>query len=606
MLEGAINSGFLPLEKVEHKPANATQRTPLIQECLQSFDLLGLACQDAKEDGEYGKNFHTCPICGHHDCFVVYDNGNEPPSFHCFSTNGGVGGTAIDYLMHTKNMNTQEATKYLIHDLCGIPDNELNCMLGTSNNKASAQEIDRINPLSIDDINDLELGRRFAEYFKKHVCYVKEWDCYCVFNGKYWERDKSDLLVKGFCKDFIDELFAHVLTVDDDRTRRELDKKLNRYLDEARRTRIVRDAKSECLVSADQFDAHPNLFNTMNGTFDAEVWEFREHRPEDMLTQFAPVSYDGNKHSEAWKKVISECQLGDQDTIRYIQKIFGKALFGDTLREEMYLFGFQIRSGKGTVLGTLESMLGTGESGYACNSQGNVLEKLNKGQSNSARGNVARMEGKRLIVCHEPDQGMIFDAALVKQLTGNDEVTVRSLYHNEKTFRSCGTIIIATNHMPVIDDRTLRTSGRIKVVPFENRLNESEQDRYLKDKLKEPSQLSGVLNWCLEGYRLYKEEGLTPSQRVDKATRDYLTKTDWVKRFIDECMIDDPSGRIKIKEAHGVFEAWGKSQSDFCTYTAEQFRDELLINGLAVKERARINGTDTRHVIIGKGLRKFN
>lgn len=65
--------------------------------------------------------FLKCPICGHETCFIIYkDNGH----WHCFGRNGNCGGSIIDFLMRTEDMDLKTAIKYFKHELCGIPKNQ--------------------------------------------------------------------------------------------------------------------------------------------------------------------------------------------------------------------------------------------------------------------------------------------------------------------------------------------------------------------------------------------------------------------------------------------------------------------------------------------------
>jgi hypothetical protein len=61
-----------------------------------------------------GYMFKNCEICGHHDDLVYYTATN---TFNCFSVNGEVGGSIIDYLIATEDITLQEAIIKLKYDL---------------------------------------------------------------------------------------------------------------------------------------------------------------------------------------------------------------------------------------------------------------------------------------------------------------------------------------------------------------------------------------------------------------------------------------------------------------------------------------------------------
>lgn len=59
--------------------------------------------------------FENCEICGHHEDLVYYKDTN---SFYCFSDDGNVGGTIIDYLMAVEGLNVKQAIKKFKKELC--------------------------------------------------------------------------------------------------------------------------------------------------------------------------------------------------------------------------------------------------------------------------------------------------------------------------------------------------------------------------------------------------------------------------------------------------------------------------------------------------------
>ena len=56
---------------------------------------------------------------------------------------------------------------------------------------------------------------------------------------------------------------------------------------------------------------------------------------------------------------------------------------------------------------------------------------------------------------------------------------------------------------PNVNDMTLFQSGRLKIIPFNRHFEEGEQDQGLKGQFAKPENLSGIFNWCLEGYKKF-------------------------------------------------------------------------------------------------------
>lgn len=75
------------------------------------FDFLGYLKKrngKIKRDTSIYAMFENCEICGHHEDLVYY---YETNSFYCFSDDGDVGGTIIDYLMATEDLTLKQAIR---------------------------------------------------------------------------------------------------------------------------------------------------------------------------------------------------------------------------------------------------------------------------------------------------------------------------------------------------------------------------------------------------------------------------------------------------------------------------------------------------------------
>lgn len=102
--------------------------------------------------------------------------------------------------------------------------------------------------------------------------------------------------------------------------------------------------------------------------------------------------------------------------------------------------------------------------------------KANK-DSRTASPDIAKLAGTRLVVASEPPRRMLFDSSLVKTLTGRDTVSARFLHENEFQFKPKFKLILNSNYLPVISDKTVFSSNRVKVVPFERHFTEKEQNK---------------------------------------------------------------------------------------------------------------------------------
>ena len=364
------------------------------------------------------------------------------------------------------------------------------------------------------------------------------------------------------------------------------------------RETILKDAASVYPIKISEFDSDPYLFNCINGTLDMRTGKLRQHSAEDMLTMLSGVTYDPGASAELFEKFINDVTQGDTETAMYIQKVMGYCLTGDTSEECFFtLYGATTRNGKSTLLETILRMLG--DYGRSAKPETFAAKKTANGSGPSE--DLARLVGARMVSVSEVPRGMNLDSSLMKTVTGGDTITARFLCENSFEYRPQFKQVFNTNWLPQASDITLFSSDRVRVIPFERHFAEEERDKNLKAKLSTPESLSGILNWCLEGLRLWKEAGLAPSQAVERATAQYQLDSDRIAQFLEEEMDAGPDYEVKSAEAFSRYKSWC-DQNGYRCGSDRTWKDDM--KRLVVFERKRPkSGGDKTTVICGYRLK---
>ena len=319
-----------------------------------------------------------------------------------------------------------------------------------------------------------------------------------------------------------------------------------------------------------------------NGTLDLRTLEFHEHDPKDLITKISHINYDPNAVCPRWIQFVDEVMVGRKNVARYLQKAIGYSLSGDTSLECLFImFGPTTRNGKTTTIETILRVMGE----YGRSAKPDMLAtNYFRGQSNGSSDDVARLAGARFVGISEMEQKLTINASLTKQLTGNGSITARFLYEGYFEFHMQAKIFIDTNHLPNVTDRTLFESGRLKIIPFTRHFEDHEQDKTLKTTLMQPENLSGILNWCIEGYRLYKAEGLDEPDEVKAATEEYRVESDRIAQFMRQCLKKEKGSEIKASAVYSHYKTWCSDNG--CKYESSQnFYKRLSLEYLIVKRR---------------------
>lgn len=382
------------------------------------------------------------------------------------------------------------------------------------------------------ETSDKGNARLFADIFKDKHRYCSTRKDFMLFDGKRWIDDLEGLSARKSAKELSDALIRYAVTVDTDG---KYLKAVTPLCNLRNRNNMLQDSRDLSYFTNEQLDVNDYILNVQNGTLDLSGDKpiFMEHSPDMLLSKICNVNYEPSAKCEVWEKFINEIMQNDKSKIEYLQKIAGLSLTGNTSEETAFiLYGSTTRNGKSTLCETLIYLLGD----YALTMRPETLATKQNTDSRQANGDVARLCGCRFVNASEPPKRMLFDTALLKSLLGRDSITARFLHQREFEFIPKFKLVINTNYLPVITDDTIFSSGRLNVVSFDRHFEPHEQDKHLKDKLRRKEELSGILNWCLEGLRLYRKDGLKAPAAVQKATNAYRADSDKIGNFINECL----------------------------------------------------------------------
>lgn len=450
-------------------------------------------------------------------------------------------------------------------------------------------ELDPYNDEIYKKRDDLSVARLFSDVFRDLARYnatAKEWFYY---DGRVWKRDTGTMIVEGYAKTFFKALQVYSINIDDTSYR----KFLAKYGDRPNRKRIIEDARDFNFVEQEDFDQDPDLFNCQNCVINLRTGEPLQHDPSLLLSKISNVHYDPEVRSEDFDRFIHQIMIDDESKIKYLQTIFGYALTGENTQEQCFMcYGSTTRNGKSTLLEVIGYMFGD----YGMNVKPETLAQKDR-DSRSASGDIARLNGCRFLHMSEPPKRMKFDVALLKTLLGRDPITARHLYEREFEFIPIFKLVINTNFLPVVTDDTLFSSERVKVITFERHFTPEEQDRQLKGRLKREDNITGIFNWCLEGLRIFTEDGsvLREPEAVIQATEDYRQKSDKIQNFINDCLLPFPGQNTTIKEAYQTFGTWCQ-ENGFGTENKSNFIEEIKSKGIYSKT-GTVRGSTVYNVI---------
>lgn len=402
--------------------------------------------------------------------------------------------------------------------------------------------------------NDVGNAQHFVDLFGDNIKYVETRKCWILWDGDRWHRDYDesharkafDLVAKR------QKVYAHTQielyksTGDED-----YKKKAKAWYDwsikSGEASRIMNGIKlaKDCYVNDEPvtlrgniLDEKRKLLGVKNGVIELnkDGAELREARKEDYITYNTNVEYipwrnlvtGDTTHLDAitiWLEYLEKF-LEDDSVHEMVQRTLGHMLFGGNLDKKLTFLHGERDTGKSTMLSALQGALGE----YS----GTI--NLNLFREKETSPELVRAFPMRLVHMSEADAGKM-DVAMVKRLTGGDNMSGRQLYSNVMVDRKPDfSIVVACNNPPVMANADEATNNRILTLPFTKQIEQQAIDYGRQQQVESMSGVA-VLSWLVEGWNMYSRKGLkrdTWPAAVRRANAKFVNELNDTRRFIGD------------------------------------------------------------------------
>jgi putative DNA primase/helicase len=446
-----------------------------------------------------------------------------------------------------------------------LDDSEIDSILKQAQKWAPGGEIEH------EHLTDMGNARRLVVLFGTSLRYCNQLGWF-VWTGRRWEPDQNGA-VERFAKSTVRAIYNEAAAADDKDLREKIATHAHRSENDARIKAMIALARTEgeVIVRQSELDADPWLLNVENGTLDLRTAELRLHRREDLLTKKIPIVFDPEATCPTWLVFLERVTAGNRDSIRFIQKAVGYSLAGSTREQVFFILYGTGANGKSTFIIVVSSLLGD----YALQTR---TETLMAKRGDAIPNDVARLAGARFVSAIETEGGRRLAESLVKQMTGGDRMTARFLHHEFFEFEPSFKLWLAVNHRPRIVGTDHAIWRRIRLIPFNTVIPETERDPRLADKLR--AELPGILGWAVEGCALWLHEGLKSPEAVTVATAAYREDSDPLAAFLDDRCSVEPHAEVGKGELYKAFKEWAE-QAGERQLSQKEFSQRISERGFA-------------------------
>ena len=413
-----------------------------------------------------------------------------------------------------------------------------------------------------DDFSDIGQAKVLAREYNSELVYTDATD-YMRYDGTHWveskqlavgtceefldfqleeaeaalKKSKEALVLSGIDKEIVDEGGKNLEKVIDAFTESTYAQYMNaltykKFVMKRRDMKYVMSAlqaaKPMFLKKITDFDSQEFLLNTPGGTFDLRDGNKKEHTADDLITKITSVGPD-NIHMDLWLDAVNSFFCGDEQLIRYVQKIVGLAAVGKVYNEALIIAYGEGRNGKSTFWNVISKVLGS-YSGMMS------ADALTVGCKRNVKPEMAEIKGKRLVIAAELEEGMRLNTSIVKQLCSTDKVKAEKKYKDPFEYVPTHTLVLYTNHLPKVGANDDGTWRRLIVIPFNAKIKKNNDIKNYADYLFENAG-GAILSWIIEGAKCAIDEEFKFEQPlvVEEAIEKYRGNNDWLSIFMNDC-----------------------------------------------------------------------
>jgi putative DNA primase/helicase len=463
-----------------------------------------------------------------------------------------------------------------------------------------------------DDIGNAD---RLCELYGDRLRWCNDLATWLGWDGTRWAVDTGEVALsyaKATARSVLQEAYAEA----DDQQREALTKFAVTAATRQRVDAMLYLARPDLLVASTDLDTDPDLLNCRNGTIDLRTGKLRPHNAADLITRRVEAEY----HPDAdladtpgaveWRRFLSETTAGSDGLDHFLRRAAGYSLTGDPMEEVLFFCYGLPRTGKSTFLDTVRHHLAD----YADQADFSAFTK--RKEDTELRPELDKLRGRRFVASCETTQGRELAEGLVKNITGGEPVSTRTVHARSKTgWRPEFTLFLSANDHPHVRYDDPAIWRRIKVIPFVNQKGDAndksvpadqQADLHLKGRLRDTAG-DAVLAWLVRGCLEWREQGLGTCKAVEAAGAAYREAMDplgdqQIRDWLAECCVTDPTAFTPTEDLFANYVTWCGDKDETDRLGVEDFGKQLT-KRFGEGKRKRVGGGKRRTGYEGVALR---
>lgn len=325
-----------------------------------------------------------------------------------------------------------------------------------------------------------------------------------------------------------------------------------------------------------------------NGILNIDTMKLEAHTPDCFNLFSLPFEYQPEARCPQWMTFLDQVLPDDKEAQAFLQEWFGYMVSGRTDLQKMASLVGAPRCGKGTIARVLVALLGQDVVASP------TLEHLASqfGEQGLIGKSLALMSDVRWNA-----RATVEAVPRILAITGEDSRSVPRKNRDDWNGKLDVRFMVMSNDSPKFSDSSGALAGRMIHVKFTQSFL-GREDPSLTEKLKE--ELSGILNWALEGLARLTERGRfevpKSSYDVDHEVQELSSPE---KTFIED--YTEVGGEVLVDDAYAVYRTWCLDNGQEHIPTKIGFSRNLTSavagTGVEIKRRRTETGQRERYIV---------
>jgi len=361
------------------------------------------------------------------------------------------------------------------------------------------------------------------KYYKKSVPFKNINEMHYRYEGKYW-RARNKRYIEAYAQEHF--------------------KPAPKAIERSEFKSLVQCTNLDEMDFFDTPKAHGKV-NCKNGIVDIKTGEIIEHCPSYGFRQMLDFDYDPSASAPMFTQLLKNVTVGDSELEHVLLEYFGYCLSGvsPSLTSQFLVLSGEGANGKSTLLDIFQELLGNSVSAVDAKHMA----------SDSSQFFMHQMCKALVNICEElpsGGRGAAEQWEAVKRIASGNPITAAEKGKASYVIKPKTKLIFTCNELPSGGKANHGWFRKMLIVPFNAKFTQENGnlDVAIAHKIIE-SEMAGVLNMCIEGFKRLKTQGwkFSKSHKIDQIKDEFKEDRDSVLDFYQKALTIDP--RISTGES---------------------------------------------------------